>query len=483
MMLDKLSAVIPEAYTLGLALFWLVVSVVRPGRDYTRLSILLGAVGVVLAFQSTFGESALGGVATQVRFYGAYRIDLYSQGFKLLLALGYLLILNLPKSGQSLLKTSQAEYHFLLATALFGMMLLTSVYDMLLLYLAMETTSYSFYVLCVLRRRLTESTEAGLKYVLFGAASSAVMLFGIGYLYGLTGTTSLPGVFSRSVELGTSPGFLFGVFLLFAGLLFKLSAFPFHFWAPDVYEGTSNQVAAYLGTVAKVAATALALRIASMMPNAPLLLNAFLWVSAIASMTYGNFVAIRQTDMKRMLAYSGIGHIGYILVGVLAAINMGEPGYTATIYYAGMYLIMNFAAFLVVHACLDETGGAQIRNFNNLHRRSPLLCATLVISMFTLGGIPPMAGFFGKLYLFMTAYQGGFVWLVVLGLLNSFVSLYYYLRVCKAAFLDPGDSPQPEIAPCMRRSALCVALIAYMVLFGFFSNAVDKYANLARSLF
>jgi len=471
--------VAPEAYVLGLAVFWLIVSVVRPGRDCTWLAIVLGLVGIWITWESSF---RFGVMSPQIRFYQAYRVDLFSQGFKLLLMIGYVLILNLHKSDRSLVKRSQAEYQFLLAAALFGMMMLTSVYDLLVLYLAMETTSYSLYVLCVLRRRVTESTEAGLKYVLIGAVSSAVMLFGISYLYGLTGTTSIPGVMSRSADLVNTPGFVLGMFLLFSGLFFKLAAFPFHFWAPDVYEGTSNQVAAYLGTVSKVAATAFILRVVSMMPKAAEVMNVALYVVAIASMTYGNFVAIRQTDMKRMLAYSGIGHIGYLMVGVLAAINMGESGYTATIYYTGMYMIMNFAAFMVVHACVDESGRALIRNFNDLYRRSPLLCATLVVSMFTLGGIPPMAGFFGKLYLFMTAFKGGFVWLVVVGLLNSFVSLYYYLRVCKAAFMDPPAAPMPEIRLEPRRAALCIILIAYMVLFGFFSNAVDNYAALARSL-
>lgn len=480
MPMDRLMDVAPEAYVLCLAVFWLLVSVIRPGREYSWLSIALGLAGIWIAWESSF---RFGAAPAQIRFYQTYRVDLFSQGFKLLLMVGYVLILNLPKSGKSLLKESQAEYHFLLATALFGMMMLTSVYDLLVLYLAMETTSYSFYTLAVLRRRVTESTEAGLKYVLIGAVSSAIMLFGISYLYGLTGTTSIPGVMARSADLVNSPGFVLGMFLLFSGLFFKLAAFPFHFWAPDVYEGTSNQVAAYLGTVSKVAATAFILRVVSLMPQAAAVMNLALWAVAFASMTYGNFVAIRQTDMKRMLAYSGIGHIGYIMVGVLAAINMGEFGYTATIYYTGMYMIMNFAAFLVVHACVDESGRALIRNFNDLYRRSPLLCATLVISMFTLGGIPPMAGFFGKLYLFMAAYKGGFVWLVVIGLFNSFVSLYYYLRVCKAAFLDPGDRTLPEIPSDPRRSALCILLIIYMVCFGFFSNAVDNYAALARALF
>lgn len=479
-MIEKLSAVGPEAYTLGLAIFWLAVSFFRPTRNFTWLALGLGLIGIWIVADSSL---TFGGVPAEIRFYATYRVDLFTQGFKLLLMIGYVLILNLPKSDRSLLKESQAEYQFLLATALFGMMLLTSAYDLLVLYLGMETTSYSFYVLCVLRRRVTESTEAGLKYVLFGAVSSAIMLFGIAYLYGMTGTTSLPAVMARSADLASSPGYALGIFFLFAGFLFKLSAFPFHFWAPDVYEGTSSQVAAYLGTVSKVAVTALALRMVSLMPGAPKLLNLVLWAVSFGSMTYGNFVAIRQTDMKRMLAYSGIGHIGYILVGVLAAINMGEFGYTATIYYTGMYMIMNFAAFLVVHACLDESGSAHIRNFNDLHRRSPLLCATLVLSMFTLGGIPPMSGFWGKLYLFMAAYRAGYLWLVLFGLMNSFVSLYYYLRVCKAAFLDPAPKALPEIPSDARRDALCVILIVYMVAFGFFSNAVDNYAALARALF
>lgn len=479
-MIEKMIVAAPEVYVLGLAIFWLIVSIVRPRGDYKWLAIGLGVIGLWFAWESSF---RFGNAPAQIRFYQTYRVDLYSQGFKLLLMIGYVLILNLPKSAKSLVRESQAEYYFLLAAALFGMMLMTSAYDLLVLYLSIETTSYSFYVLSVLRRRVVESTEAGIKYVLVGAASSSVMLFGIGYLYGLTGTTSLPAVLARSVDLVGTPGFVLGVFLMFGGLLFKLSAFPFHFWAPDVYEGTSNQVAAYLGTVAKVASAALTLRIVSLMPNAAQILNVVLWVVSCASMTYGNFVAIRQTDMKRMLAYSGIGHIGYILAGVLAAINMGEFGYTSTIYYTGMYMIMNFAAFLAVHACLDETGGTQIRNFNDLHRRNPLICATLVISMFTLGGIPPMAGFFGKLYLFMAVWKAGFAWLVVIGLLNSFVSLYYYLRVCKAAFMDPGKTELPAIPFCARREALCIVLIVYMVCFGFFSNAVDNYAALARALF
>ncbi len=479
MMANIWSVVGPEIYILGVALFWLIVSVVCKPRNYTWLSIALGLIGVWLVFESSF---QFGSGPPQIRFFNTYRVDLYTQGFKLLLMVGYVLILNLPKTDRSLLRNNPAEYQFLLATAMFGMMLLTSAYDLIVLYLALETTSYSFYILTVLRRRLVESTEAGLKYVLVGATSTAIMLFGLAYLYGMTGTTSLPGALSRSVDLGNSPGFVLGLFLLFAGLFFKLSAFPFHFWAPDVYEGTSNQVAAYLGTVSKVAAMAVTLRIASLMPNAADLLNLTLWVAAFASMTYGNFVAIRQTDMKRMLAYSGIGHVGYILVGVLAAINMGEFGYTATIYYTGMYLIMNFAAFLAVSVCVDETGGASIRNFNDLHRRAPLLCATLVISMFALGGIPPMSGFFGKLYLFMAAWKGGFRWLVIFGLMNSFVSLYYYLRVCKAAFFDKATGPLPEIPSDPRRDALCIILIIYMVCFGFFSNAVDNYAALARAV-
>jgi NADH-quinone oxidoreductase subunit N len=320
------------------------------------------------------------------------------------------------------------------------MMMMISANDLISLYLGLELQSLSLYVVAAIRRDSLRSTEAGLKYFVLGALSSGMLLYGASMIYGFTGTTNfetLADVFAETAAAGHGPSFgiIVGLVFLLSGLAFKISAVPFHMWTPDVYEGAPTPIAAFFATAPKVAAMALLARI--MM--GPFIEFVAQWqqivvVISIASMLLGAFAAIYQTNIKRLMAYSSIGHVGYALVGLAAGT---EEGLRGLIVYMSIYVIMNLGAWgCILCMCQKQVMVEGIEDLKGLSKSSPAMALALAIFMFSMAGIPPLAGFFGKLYVFLAAIEAELYTLAVVGVLSSVVGAFYYLRIVKLMYFD-----------------------------------------------
>lgn len=354
------------------------------------------------------------------------------------------------------------------------MMMLVSSVELLTITIALELVSYSLYLLVPLRKGYGVHVEAGIKYFLIGASTSAVMLFGLALLYGAVRTTYLAELFKVLPRMMGSPMVFVGLLFTLCGFFFKLALFPFHVWAPGVYQGAANQVTAFIATASKVAAIAILLRLVAL-GGSSLSLAHILTVLAIASMTLGNLVAIVQKDLKRLLGYSAIAHAGYVLIGIL---SLNESGYAGAIFYALAYLAMNFLCFLVVIKVASDGKDLQITQLAGLHRRSPLLAMALMLGFFSLGGIPPTIGFTGKFLVFLAAMERGYFYLVVIGMVNVVVSLYYYALVIKAAFFLEPEEELPRIPLSRATGLLTLVMVIVVVGGGIFP---DYFYALARA--
>jgi NADH-quinone oxidoreductase subunit N len=306
-----------------------------------------------------------------------------------------------------------------------------------------------------------------------------MMLFGLALLYASAQATTLSEMAPVLPGMIQQPTVLIGLLLTLGGFFFKLAVFPFHFWAPDTYQGAMNQVAAYIATASKVAAIGVLLRVVALAGQGSTYLVHVLVGLAIVSMTVGNLAAIAQKDVKRLFAFSTMAHSGYLLIGIL---SMNGAGYAATIFYALSILVMKFTAFLVVVAVSPEGENPQIRHLAGLHRRSPLLALALMVSLFSLAGIPPTIGFTSKFLVFVAAMEKGFFTLVLIAMINVLISLYYYLLLIKAAYqVEPADEPKPLILSTSFR-LLSVSLIAVILVAGFFPYPLIELANAAARL-
>ena len=452
------------AAMLFLARAWLPATEDR--RNY-GLALALAAVTVVLCLVCVHRHGDL--------FYNVYRVDLFSQVFKTLLALGLLLTVFLCDTGNGISPGRQGEYFLLLFTCTLAMMLLVSSVHLLTIYMALELSSYSLYVLVFLRRQGHLGMPAGLRYFLVGACASAVMLFGLALIYGATGTARLVELTHVLPSMLSQPGVALGVILTLGGFFFKLAVFPFHFWAPDAYEGAPNQVATYIATVSKVAAAAILVRVVAPTQGAGHLLSNGLVALALISMTVGNLAAIAQKDFKRLMAFSSIAHGGYILIGIL---SMTPAGYSAVVFYAAGVLLMKYTCFMVMVKVAPDGHNLQIAELAGLHRRAPLLAMALMLALFGLAGIPPTIGFTAKLLVFSAAMQQGYLALVVIAMLNVVISLYYYLLVLKAAYLIEPESEPPQLEVSLPTRLLSCALMVAIVAIGFYPTPL---VTLARS--
>ncbi len=345
------------------------------------------------------------------------------------------------------------------------MMLLVSADHILAIFASLELSSYSLYILVALRRDEDLGIEAGIKYFLVGTFASAVMLFGLGLLYATAQVTYLSEINVAASQIMGRPAVVLGLLLALGGLFFKLAIFPFHFWAPDTYQGAANQVAAYIATASKVAAIAVILRLVAFVGQGSDYLVHVLVVLSIVSMTFGNLTAIVQKDLKRLLAFSTVAQSGYVLIGILA---MSRAGYASAIFYALAILLMKLTVFLVVVKVAYEGRNVRIEDLAGLHRQSPILALALMVTLFSLAGIPPTIGFTGKFLVFVAAMEKGFFSLVLIAMINVVISLYYYLLVIKAAYLaEPvREAPALRVSPSI--SLLAGGLVVAIVVAGFF---------------
>jgi NADH-quinone oxidoreductase subunit N len=458
----------PEIYLFAVAVVFLILSMRRPSRrrDFSA-ALFLAGLGAVATLAAVRLEGSL--------FNGAYRVDLYSQVFKVLLSLGLFLVICLCSNLNGIEEARHSEFYLFLTTCTLGMMLLVSSVELLTLYVALELSSYSLYALVPLRSGGGQQTEAAIKYFLSGIATSALMLFGMASLFGGAQTTYVAQLALKLPSLLNTPMAFIGLLLTLCGFFFKLALFPFHVWAPSVYQGAANQVTAFIATATKVTAMAMLARLVSMSYGNTSLAHVLIAL-AIISMTYGNLVGLIQKDFKRLLAYSAIAHAGYSLIGIL---SMSQTGYAAAVFYALGYLATTFTCFLVVVKVASDGRDLTIVQLAGLHRRSPLLAMALLVGVFSLGGIPPTIGFTGKFLVFNAAMERGYFLLVLIAMINVVVSLYYYVQVVKAALLLEPEKELPPINLSAPATILAVVMVVFIVAGGIFPRYLFQLATAA----
>ncbi len=433
--------------------------------DKKTLAILSVAGMVVAIGLSTYLlQPELQGTA----FDGVVSVDSFAIIFKyLFLGIGILIVVG-ASNFASRFKEHEGEYYALLLTAITGMMFMASSREFITLYISLELTAISLYVLAAFMRD-GRSSEAGLKYLLLGAISSAVMLYGIALVYGTSGSTFLSEIAagSPSANEANYPVLLLGIVFIIAGFGFKIAAFPFQMWVPDVYEGAPTPVTAFLSVASKSAGFAIIIRVFYEAFGPQASDWSLLWaVIAAFSMTMGNLAAIAQNNIKRMLGYSSIAQAGYVLIGV-ASINAGGPA--GVLFFLVSYSLTNLLAFIAIMAISGRIKSDRIDDFAGMGKRAPWLAALLAFAMISLIGIPPTGGFFGKIYIFSAGVEAELVWLVVVGVINSVISAYYYLRVVKVMFVDApaaGEESESAIHGTLAQYVVVGAAAAGVLLLG-----------------
>jgi NADH-quinone oxidoreductase subunit N len=448
-------------------------------RDPDREALAaLGIVGLVAAVGTAvalwFGGGPVGGFADTLR------ADRYALFFAVLIAVGTMLVLLMSVDYLRQNALPPGEYYALVLLSTSGMIFLAAANDLIVLFLALEIMSVAVYVLSGLRRHEARSNEAALKYFLLGAFATGFLLYGIAFFYGATGSTRLDVIASAIARDGLGPYALLGMAFLLVGLGFKVALVPFHAWTPDVYEGAPTVVTAFMAIGVKAAAFAALGRVfLAALVGVAASWTGLLWGLAAATMTVGNVLAIGQRNVKRMLAYSSIAHAGYALVGLVAAPATAAGG-AAFLYYLAVYAFMNLGAFGVVIA-LGRRGepNEDLRDWAGVGFRQPVLGLAMTVFMLALAGIPPTAGFTGKLYLFAGAVEAGYVGLAVVGVLNSLVSVYYYFGVLVQMYMTEGT--RPVDAPTSRPFLLATILIAVGVtlLLGLFPAGPMELARVS----
>lgn len=459
-------------------------------NENKKITWITASIGIFIALMFTFSSLTIEGYAFSPvngsHNFGLITIDGFGSFFKIIVLVSTLLILYFSVESDEILNTGtrQGEFYALMIGMVLGMLFMASASDLIMIYLSMELLSLSSYVLAGFLKLRDRNSEASLKYLLYGAASSGFMLFGISIIYGLTGTTNLHLINLYLQQPQTSYiTFSLAAIMIFAGIGFKISSAPFHFWTPDVYEGAPISITAFLSVASKAAGFALLIRLLKtgfvLQTNELgmwIISDIFDWQSllifvSILTMTLGNFSALWQNNLKRMLAYSSIAHAGYMLLGVAV---LSSQGVVAVLIYFFFYMIMNIGAFFVVSIIADKLNTEDIHDYNSLGYKSPWLAGLLSVFLISLTGLPPTAGFIGKLYLFIALVDSNMIAVAVIALLNTVVSLYYYIRVMKHMYLiKPNENVvtfNPSFPNLIYLIVLAVAAIGLGV---YFSPVVD----------
>ena len=414
-------------------------------------------------------------------FDGIVRVDDYALLFKVVFLLVGITVILCSVDFVRRHLTHPGEYYAIILVSVLAMMLLGAAGELLTAYISLELLSFSLYILAGFARRDPKSNEAGVKYILLGAFSSALLLFGISLLYGSLGETRFTEMAEALQGMeGVNGRLLLGLAFLVAGLGFKLAVVPFHMWAPDVYEGAPLPVTAYIAVGSKAAAFALVLRLFAegLLPVADQWRTIMAALAAVTMMV-GNLVALAQSNIKRMLAYSSIGQVGYLLMGIAALSVLASTG--LVLHLVG-YAVTSFAAFLAIIAFYNQTGRDDIPAYAGLADRSPLVAASLTVALFSLAGLPFFAGFTTKFYLFTAAAAGGYLWLAGLAATASLISLYYYLMVIKQMYIHPADDPTPLPTPLLTKGVLAVLVLAIIFIGVYPGPLVDAIDAASRSL-
>jgi NADH-quinone oxidoreductase subunit N len=414
-----------------------------------------------------------------VTFGGSFVVDGFARFMKVLALIGSAVAIAMSISYLAAEKQEKFEYAVLILLSTLGMMLLVSAADLIALYLGLELMSLSLYVLAAFQRDNVRAAEAGLKYFVLGALSSGMLLYGASLIYGFTGTVSFAGIAQATGQGGL--GLTFGLVFLFAGFCFKVSAVPFHMWTPDVYEGAPTPITAFFAAAPKVAAIAMFVRATiAAFPGITTQWQQIIVFVAIASMGLGAFAAIGQRNIKRLMAYSSIGHMGFALIGLAAATEEGVRG---IIVYMAIYLTMTLGTFACILSMRrDGAMVEEIADLAGLARTNPAMAFFLAMLLFSLAGVPPLAGFFAKFFVFLAAIKAGLYTLAVLGVLASVVGAYYYLMIVKIMYFD---QPKPAFAPMPQelKAVLAVTGLFNLLYWVYPAPLLDAAAAAAKSLF
>lgn len=368
-----------------------------------------------------------------------------------------------------------SEYFILTISTLIGMNFMVSAGDFLTFYLGLETATIPIAGLAAFDKYKSQSAEAGIKLILSSALSSGILLFGLSMIYGATGSIYFADV---AAKVGPTPLIALGFIFFVAGMGFKISLVPFHFWTADVYEGAPINVTSYLSVVSKGAAAFIfTIVLFTVFKSIVTLWQPLIYTMAVMTMTLANLFALRQNNIKRFLAFSSIAQAGFILLGILGA---GDLGMTAVVYFVLVYVFTNLGAFGVVSAIYDASGVETISGYNGLYKTNPKLSLLMTLSLFSLAGIPPVAGFFGKFFLFTAAAGSGYYILVLIAVLNATISLYYYLKVVKAMFIDHSDQPIPTFRSSNAMRIALIACVAGVFIIGFASGVFEYIRSISQ---
>jgi NADH-quinone oxidoreductase subunit N len=454
-----LGPLLPMLIVAGTGMLVLLLDLLPPRDSKAHLGTLAlaGLVGALLATMLRWGQDGRA-------FRDMIVLDQHALFFHIVIAYAAALVILLSMDYLRRVGAETGEYYALVLFSTSGMLLLSSTNDLIVVFLGIELMSLPLYVLTGLFRRDLESTEASMKYFLLGAFASAFLLYGIALVYGSTGATNFDRIAAAVANRPHDALFLIGLGLLLVGFGFKISSVPFHMWAPDVYQGAPTSVTALIASGSKAAVLAVMIRLIvsafrAFQPDWSLLL----WVLAALTMTVGNVVAIAQSNLKRMLAYSSIAHVGYMLVGLVSG---GIPGAAAVLFYVLAYVFTTIGTFGVITLCeRDGEEAVEVSDYAGLGRRSPLLALVLSLFLLSLVGIPPLAGFVGKFYVFGSAVRAGYIWLAVIAVLNSAIAAYYYLRVIVYMYMREPEETSATYTPSFAGVlALTISLVGIVLL-------------------
>lgn len=449
---------LPELTLLGAGLIFFTLSLGSHSGDTIRKAAMALCAITLAATLVTLNSSG-------DLFFNAFRVDLFSQTFKALIIIATFVVITFTGELPGIRKAVLPEYYIFLFMSVLGLFMLVSSVEMLAIFVSLELSSFAVYIMVPLRNRehgSREQMEAGIKYLLFGVAATGFMLYGMSYIFGLTGSTRLDTIITELPAIYSKAAGAIAIAMVLAGFFYKLALFPFHFWVPDIYEGSSNETTAFIAAVPKVAAVALLVRFVAVGSESSQLTINLLAACAVLSMFYGNLSALVQKDFKRMLGYSGIAHAGFVLLGLL---TFHVTGYAASLYYIAGYVFMNLACFLVICAVAKDGQNVAIDDLTGLHKRAPLLAITLTVGLFSLAGIPPFVGFTGKFMLLVGALKEDYLILVTLAAINTAIAIYYYLSVVRLTFCsDPEERGNVETG--LVTNTVSVLLIAVIIIMG-----------------
>ncbi|MBL7127626.1 MAG: NADH-quinone oxidoreductase subunit N [Ignavibacteria bacterium] len=489
--LNSLSNFLPEATIVITLIACLVLDLILK-RKSVSVSIL-AITGLIVSFYFVTQQTGL----KESLFCDMIVIDPYSLFFKYLFIVSTIFVIIFAESSKEIKKSVHTNEHVTLILALtLGAFLMASSINLLMMYLSLETVSIASYILAGYTKNVKRSSEASMKYVIYGAASSGIMLYAMSMLYGFTGSMNIFEISSFLAQTDSSnPVVIVSIIMVTAGFGYKISSVPFHFWTPDVYEGAPIPITTFLAVTSSAAGFAVMIRFFNItflesfqlgLNGSWQIIGSIKWteiiaVLSVASMVIGNFVAIWQTSLKRLLAYSSIAHSGYLMLGLVVANQMGLA---AMLIYLFAYMFMNLGAFYVVIMISNKLNTDEIESMQGLAYRSPFVCAAMGIFMFSLSGIPATVGFIGKFYIFAALINSDMIWLAIIAMLNSVVSLFFYVKVLKVMYLKkPLDDAESKISYSFGYNLVLILLAVPTILFGLYFAPILKFAESSVAMF